>query len=205
MPIKTIASVVIAALILTGTAYPAPQISGQGDQLPQSQTTVTAPTQTEAEAIALEHAGFTEADVTYLRSEPDLDDRVPHWDVEWRSGDWEYDYEIHKDTGEILFWHKEYDPVTEKPRQTQPPVTEPPATQAPEAKTDYLTSDEALAIALKHAGLTRNQISRLERELDRDDRSPQWELEFQYNGWEYSYDIHAETGSILDWEKELDD
>lgn len=68
-----------------------------------------------------------------------------------------------------------------------------------------LTEDRALAIALEHAGLTEAQISRLEREFDWDDGRPEWDIEFTCNGFEYSYEIHAETGAILDWEKERDD
>ena len=68
-----------------------------------------------------------------------------------------------------------------------------------------LTADEALEIALKHAGLTRAQISRLERELDWDENRPEWDIEFTGNGFEYSYEIHAESGSVLEWDKEWDD
>ena len=49
------------------------------------------------------------------------------------------------------------------------------------------------------------QIHRLERELDRDRRGPEWDIDFTCDGFEYSYEIHAETGAILNWEKEWDD
>ena len=68
-----------------------------------------------------------------------------------------------------------------------------------------LTAEEALDIALTHAGLTEAQIHRLERELDRDRRGPEWDIDFTCDGFEYSYEIHAETGAILNWEKEWDD
>lgn len=59
-------------------------------------------TREQAEAAALEHAGFTADAVSYVHSEYEFDDGVPHYDVQFREGHMEYEYEIHADTGEIL-------------------------------------------------------------------------------------------------------
>ena len=61
----------------------------------------------EAQAIALGHGGFTPDQVSFLRTEPELWDYVPHYDVEFREGYWEYEYEIHAETGEILSFEKD--------------------------------------------------------------------------------------------------
>jgi uncharacterized membrane protein YkoI len=68
-----------------------------------------------------------------------------------------------------------------------------------------LTAEEALTIALNHAGLTENQIRRLEREFDRDQGRPEWDIEFVSGAYEYSYEIHAETGAVLEWDTERED
>lgn len=86
----------------------------------------------------------------------------------------------------------------------QGPRSQQPA-QTKTAAATTLTKDHARTIALEHAGLTEAQISRLEREFDRDEGRPEWDIEFTCDGYEYSYEIHAETGAILDWEKERDD
>lgn len=65
-----------------------------------------------------------------------------------------------------------------------------------------LTNQEAKAIAVKDAGLTLSQVSRLRAQYEIDDGIPQYDLEFSYNGFEYSYEIHAETGKILSFEKD---
>ena len=162
---------------------------------------VTPPPATEltkeaAIAIALDHAGLTEAEVTRLKAEFDRDDRTPEWEVEFNSGDHEFDYTIHAVTGQILEWDKEYDP----PKETKP--TEPPAAEpAPEK----LTREAAIAIALEHAGLTEADVTHLKAEFDQDDRTPEWEVEFRVGRMEYEYTIHAETGAILEWDKEIDD
>ena len=61
----------------------------------------------EAEATALAHAGFAADQVTGLRTELELDDRVPHYDVQFRQDYWEYEYEINADTGEIISFEKD--------------------------------------------------------------------------------------------------
>lgn len=68
-----------------------------------------------------------------------------------------------------------------------------------------LTAEEALTIALNHAGLTENQIRRLEREFDREKGRTEWDVEFICDGYEYSYEIQAETGVILEWDRERED
>ncbi|MBR3973879.1 MAG: PepSY domain-containing protein [Oscillospiraceae bacterium] len=61
----------------------------------------------EAKAIALEHAGFSSDQVSRLRAEFDWDDGVPVYDVEFHEGYWEYDYEIHAETGKIRSFDKD--------------------------------------------------------------------------------------------------
>ena len=61
----------------------------------------------EAQTIALNHAGLTGEEVQRLRAEPELHDRVPHYDIEFRHGRLEYEYEIHAETGDILSHEKD--------------------------------------------------------------------------------------------------
>lgn len=61
----------------------------------------------QAEAAALAHAGFTADQVIGLRSEYEVDDGIPHYDVSFRDGKWEYEYEIHAQTGAVLSFHKD--------------------------------------------------------------------------------------------------
>lgn len=94
--------------------------------------------------------------------------------------------------------------------ESAPPATEPPAPAAeakpvetiPSAPAAKLTKEEAEAIALKHAGFTRDQVSYLHAEFDFDDRIPEYDVEFREGYWEYEYEIHAETGKILSFEKD---
>ena len=76
----------------------------------------------------------------------------------------------------------------------------PEPTQAPVS--NRLTAAQAKAIALEHAGITADAIRFLRVEFDFDDGNPRYEVEFVSDSWEYEYDIHAETGAILSFEKD---
>ena len=68
-----------------------------------------------------------------------------------------------------------------------------------------LTEDQALAIALEHAGLTEEQVSYLNAHLDRDDGRWVYEIEFREGRTEYEYSVRASDGKIVDYDKDWDD
>lgn len=196
MHIKLVASSVIAALLMTGTAAAVSPASGQGAQL-QPTTVAAATPLTEAEAIAaaLDHAKLTEAETENLRVRLDRDDRRDHWEVRWRSGDLEYDYDIDPDTGAVLDFDRDFEPL----RKSTPVAPSPTQPAAPAAQ---LSEGEALAIALDHAGFTEAEVTNLCIRLDTDDRTPDYEIEFRRGRLEYEYEIHAETGAIKDFDRD---
>lgn len=66
-----------------------------------------------------------------------------------------------------------------------------------------LTQEQALAQALKHAGLQQaDQVSKIEMDWERGTKV--WEIKFFQGGMEYEYDIDAETGAIMKFEKDWD-
>ena len=225
MNIRLIASVVVAALLFTGAGAAAPvRTETQQPQPPAETAEVVLLTAEEAQAIALAHAELTAEQVTGLRAKKDRENGVLVWEVEFRQENWEFDYDIHAETGEVVKWDKEYDPPkAPKPPVTEPAVTEPPVSEEPvvteppvgeelpaetlppvEAPT-LLTREEAQAIALDHAGLTAEQVLCLKAHKDREDGILVWEVDFHFEEMEYDYEIHAVTGEVLKAEKERDD
>ena len=195
------------------SANPGLQKSASGQQNAGSVTLQTTPSDTDPAAattapavpiskdsailLALKHAGLKSEDVTRLYGEYDFDDGVGHYDVDFRHGDYDYDYEIHGLSGEVLKSEKEYDPV-----DPTAPSQEPQPTAKPDVK---LSKADAQKIALDHAGLTSDSVRSLRVEYDWDDGYGTYEVEFQKDGFEYSYEIHADSGKILDADKERDD
>ena len=68
-----------------------------------------------------------------------------------------------------------------------------------------LTQEEALAAALEHARLEKDQVEFIKRvELDYERGRKVFEIEFFHNGFEYEYDVDAETGKILKFDRGRD-
>ena len=140
----------------------------------------------EAKAIAFAHAGVSEADICDRSWEQD-DGR---YEIEFDCGGWEYEYEI-SFGGEILHVHREQEHHSHAGHHAA-------ETQPREQKSQRISGEKALAIALNHAGVTDAR----DRDVEWDDG--RWEVSFESGKTEYEYRISAD-GSILHWEKEQDD
>ena len=139
-------------------------------------------------AAALKHAGLASNDVQVLKNKLDWDDGVQEYEIEFYSGNTEYDYTVNAQTGEI----RSYDAENHAPASSS-------------QSSGVIGKDAALAAALKHAGLTSGDVSRTKVELDRDDGRTEYEIEFFSGGYEYDYTVNAADGTILEHQKEYDD
>lgn len=169
---------------------------------PVTQTTAPAVTETkltrdDAINIALKDAGLTREEIQDLDAELDRDYGTVHYDVDFEQNDRDYDYEIDADTGKIL-----------KKEVPKGPETKPASTNETSSKetstAKQLTREQARDIALKHAGLTASQVRDLDVELDRDDGTLHYDVDFEADGYDYEYEIHATSGKILRSQKERD-
>lgn len=88
---------------------------------------------------------------------------------------------------------------------TEPVEVLPEPAQAPPAPTESakkLTEEEAKKIALDYLGFTADQVTRLHSQYEFDDGIPQFDIEFYQGDWEYEFEIHAENGKILSYDKD---
>lgn len=164
----------------------------QQETVPATEPAAQYITPEEAKAIALQDAGLAEADVRDLEVELDLDDGPAHYDVDFEKAAADYDYDIDAVTGQIL--------RVEKPAENKPAAT----TSASTTDSKQLSKTEARDIALKHAGLKASEVRDLEVELDRDDGTLHYDVDFEKDGYDYDYEIDATTGKILKSRKERD-
>lgn len=65
--------------------------------------------------------------------------------------------------------------------------------------------EKATEIALKHTGFTKEQVTKLRVEYDYDNGRPIYEVDFHLGGYEYDYEIDAELGEILSFDRDLED
>ena len=96
--------------------------------------------------------------------------------------------------------------------QSQAPTDAPTdaVTQATEALTEKpadtkISEEKAKSIALEHAGFKESEVKFLHVELDYDDGVLRYEVDFRQGNVEYDYDIDANTGKILSYDKDIDD
>ncbi len=146
-----------------------------------------------AKEIALGHAGLSAENVIELETELDRIGGVVVYEVEFKSGGYDYDYYINAESGEIISSYKEHDDYRKD------------TDAAPPSGSDYIGEEKAKEIALSHAGLSADKVSALEIELDSKRGVVVYEIEFKYGGCEYNYDINAASGEIVSSYKELDD
>ncbi len=92
----------------------------------------------------------------------------------------------------------------ETENSTVVPTATPDTTVSGQNVTDNstITKEDAKKVALSHAGATEDNIKRFESKLDYENGRHVYEIEFDFNGYEYDYEIDAKTGEILQYNKE---
>ena len=70
---------------------------------------------------------------------------------------------------------------------------------------DGITSQEALQIALKHAGVKESDITRPEVGMDYEQGRKVYEIGFNVGWTEYDYDIDVNTGEVVKYSIDIDD
>lgn len=148
-----------------------------------------------AKEIALSHAGLSNDQVTFVQAKKDFDDGIQKYEIEFYCNGKEYDYEINASNGQII----QYDHDIE---YNYTPNNNTTNNQSNVNTTDNILAERAKEIALSHAGLANNQVTFKRTELDFDNGIKKYEVEFYYNNREYSYEIDANTGSILSYEQD---
>lgn len=192
---------------VTATAATTPILTQSMTQSPATSTT-SAPSseligEAKAREIALTHANLKEADVNFIRVELENDDHRREYEIEFYQGNKEYDYEIDAYTGELLsvdydvesFAIEHHDDATESHHATE--------------NVKYIGKEKVKELVLEHAGVKESDIHdfsiELEDEDDHDDDVTHYEVEFHVGNVEYNYEIEATKGSVLKYEKEIED
>ena len=139
------------------------------------------------------------AKMAYSAVDPELDESPAHYEVEIKSQSGEeFEYKLDAYTGAILESKREVEDGTETPA-VQPSRPEPPAA------VQDIGYAKAKSIALNHAGVSESKAYDMDIELDDEDGTLVYEVEFKSGNMEYDYEIDAASGAVLKHEAELDD
>ena len=153
-------------------------------------------------AMDLAAAAFGKASaakMAYSAVDPELDGSPAHYEVEIKSQSGEeFEYKLDAYTGAILESKREVEDGAETPA-VQPSRPEPPAA------VQDIGYTKAKSIALDHAGVSESKAYDMDIELDDEDGTLVYEVEFKSGNMEYDYEIDAASGAVLKHEAELDD
>ena len=147
-----------------------------------------------AKQIALNNAGVKEANAVFLRANLDWDDGRMQYEVEFYSGNTEYDYDIDAVTGAILSSDRELENFQIWNNDTSRPSGNTSGNTGSASSGNYITAERAQQIALAE---TPSGSTVVKCQFDWDDGRAQYEIEIR-NGWtEYEFEIDAVTGTIF--------
>lgn len=150
-----------------------------------SQTTTTKKiTKAKAKSIALKHAGVSASKATFVKAKLDYEDGRRVYEIEFYSGNTEYDYEILASNGKIISYDKDIENYKIPRKNT--------------SSSTYIGKAKAKSIALKDAGVSASSATFTKTKLDYEDGIRVYEIEFYTNSAKYEYEINARTGKIRD-------
>ena len=159
---------------------------------------------------ALTKAGLealTEADLTYCEIKLDDEDGRLEYEIEFVYGEKEYEVTVSAEDGSIIKYEqssfiKYDDDDDDRYDDDDDNDYDDDDDEGAVSGEDCIGEDAALAIALEHASLSKEDISGLRIKLEIDDGKKEYEIEF-VNGYdEYDYDIDAVSGEILNFDRE---
>lgn len=150
----------------------------------------------EAKEAAFTHAGVDGSQAKFDDRDLDDDDRV--YELEFYVDGVEYEYDVSALDGSIISSEQDEDTDGNDDREERQAVKAEQKQGKNQPK--ELTKEQALEIALNHAGVSRSEVTI--DDLERDDDG--FEIEFESGSHDYEYDI-ARDGSISDYETDQDD
>lgn len=147
---------------------------------------------------AAEFGKASTAEILHSEVDPELDESPAHYEVEitGRNGE-EITYKIDAYSGAVIAVKREM--ADDEASEAQPAKPAQPET------VQDIGHAKAKSIALNHAGVDANTVYDMNIQLDVEDGTIIYEVEFKSGNIEYDYEIDAATGAILRHETELDD
>lgn len=176
--------------------------SGSNSSTTQPGSSTSYISENQAKDAALSHAGVTADNITGFQCKLDHDDGIMVYEIEFRCGAYEYDYDIHASTGAVLKHEKDHDDDYYEEHHNDTHHSD--SYHSSTGSTSYIGEAQAKSTALSHAGAAPENIQDYKCELDSDGGLMIYEIEFDCSGYEYSYDINALDGTIIKCEKESD-
>ncbi len=152
-----------------------------------------------AKTAAIEAAGFTADEVSFLSSELDKRNGIEYYDIDFRADGKEYDYDIDALTGMVI--GSESPEVAKKSAETAVAETLAPSDNTDKSSSKEISEAEAKKIALAQVPGAKESDIR-EFEVDYDDGRLEYDGSIYFGELEYEFEIDGYSGAIRSWEVE---
>lgn len=153
---------------------------------------------TEAARLAIEYADIKASDLSRTEVDAELDDALPHYEVDLYTSSRELEYDVDAYSGKILQSQSAAPAVPSTPNSSTPN----PADMVGETAAFNAAAADFYA---KYPALSGRKILNKQVDLDRDYGKPHYDVEFLLDGYEADYEVDAYTGRVLscniDYEK----
>ena len=153
----------------------------------------------EAKKAALKHAGLDGEEVSFYQCRLDCEDGVMVYEIEFYADGYEYEYDVEALTGTVRKAEREDEEERQLPNGNANGVV------SGQSASLYIGKTAARKAALEHAGLKVSDVEFTKCELEEDDGTFRYEIEFYTDRYEYEYEINAKTGKIEKAEREEND
>lgn len=173
--------------------------------------------ESKAKEIALENAGVTESDISRYQSSKDRDDGKTLYEIQFASGDTEYEYEINAENGDIISYGSESLNNGQSSTQNNTGTTtdnsgtnSTDTSQSQDNSQNTTANNTGINVQFSEADAKAAALERvpgateqdLRMELDHDDGKYIYEGDIIYQQMEYEFEIDANTGKFLKWSEE---
>ena len=151
--------------------------------------------------------------ITLIKNEFEYDDGKWQYEIEFICGHWEYEVTVDGNDGKIIEFDREIADGDGKGNQGnhsgQGNQYGKPDDIGNGNDQAVITKEEAIRLAFDKAGLAYSDTA-FDKHLtdvtfDCENGKCLYEVEFEADGYEYSVEINAKTGTVIDFEKERDD
>ena len=136
----------------------------------------------EVKDIIIKDTKLNPDDISFKEIELDLEKETKTYEVEFYYNRLEYKYEIDAKTGKIIY--SNYNLPSKEENKTS-------------VSTSYITEEEAKNIALEDAGLSSNEVSFVDIDLDLENNQAIYEVDFETATLEYDYKIDGYSKNII--------
>ena len=126
-----------------------------------------------------------------IKIELDYEMNTMVYEIEFDYNGKDFDYAVDATNGSILNLHQN------ESKENSSNTTQ-------DSNQNYISKDKAKEIALNYANVDESQITNYWIELEKDDDQIIYEIDFNVNRIEYSFEIGAMTGIVIEFEKDDD-